>query len=79
MELPVRVNPHSSDDYYHASEVVFQEWERNLNPLKAQLARIAQLESTERATEDVIGLIAGEAHRLLSDLANQDKRCCLSG
>jgi hypothetical protein len=73
MELPVRVNPHSSDDYYHASATVFQEWEKNLHPLKSQLARIAQLEDQEKAAEKAIGSIASEAHQLLADLANQDK------
>ncbi|MBY0501910.1 MAG: lipase family protein [Alphaproteobacteria bacterium] len=73
MELPVRVNPHSSEDYYHASETVFQEWEKNLTPLKSHLTRITQLESQEKASEAAIGSIASEAHQLLADLANQDK------
>ncbi|MBY0293147.1 MAG: hypothetical protein K2W92_07670 [Alphaproteobacteria bacterium] len=73
MELPVRVNPHSSDDYYHAAEKVFNDWERAMTPLKAQVQLVSDLQNEEKEIEMTIGKIATEAHQAFVNLANQDK------
>lgn len=73
MVLPIRVNPHSSDEYYHAAEKVFEDWEKSLIPLKARLDSVTKLEDDRNTAQKAIGKIANEAHGLLTDLANQDK------
>ena len=73
MELPVRVNPHSSDDYYHAAEKVFEDWEKSMTPLKAQLKLVSDLQNEEKEIETTIGKIATEAHQAFVNLAVQDQ------
>jgi hypothetical protein len=71
--IEFRINPHSSDDYYQAAVRVFEEWEKDLKPLKNQVKNIEKLEVKEKESEVAIGLIALDAHKLLSELVNQDK------
>ncbi|MBY0272369.1 MAG: lipase family protein [Alphaproteobacteria bacterium] len=73
MELPVRINPHSSDDYYHAAEKVFEDWEKSMAPLKAQLKIVSDLQNEEKEIETTIGKISTEAHQAFVNLAVQDQ------
>lgn len=73
MELPVRINPHSSDDYYHAAEKVFEDWEKSMTPLKAQLKLVSDLQNEEKEIETTIGKISTEAHQAFVNLAVQDQ------
>jgi hypothetical protein len=73
MMLPVNTNPHNSDEYYHSAGTVFTKWQEKLAPVKAHLAIVKTLEAQKEEAENAIGTIATNAHKLLMDLANQDK------
>lgn len=73
LELPIRVNPHSADDYYHASEKAFEEWEKSFSTLKGRFQNFTQLEQQEREINQQIGLVSKNAHEKLVELVNQDK------
>ncbi len=70
--LPIRVNPHSSDEYYHAAETVFKQWKNDFSTLQRQVSILNSLKEEERTKLKEIQEASKEAHRLLVTLANQD-------
>ena len=71
--LPIRVNPHSSNDYYHAAETVFKQWKEEFNHLQRQVSILNILQEKTKEKTAEIREVSKEAHQLLGKLANQDQ------
>jgi hypothetical protein len=71
--LPIRVNPHSSDDYYHSAETVFKQWKSGFTHLQRQVSILSALQEKTKEKTAEIREVSKEAHQLLGKLANQDQ------
>lgn len=73
LELPVRMNPHSIADYYHAVDAHFAALQEKMNPVRAALARINTLEGELNKSKASVAELTKEGSATVTLLACHDQ------
>ena len=73
LALPLRANPHSIADYYHAVDAHFAALEEKMTPVRAVLSRMRALEREIEASKMSVAQLSDEGSKIVTCLARHDQ------
>ncbi len=74
MQLPVRLNPHSSGDYAHFADIVFKAYQTKLTAVKKTVDNSSTLEKELEESQDGLASVMMSIHSKTAALANVEQR-----
>lgn len=74
MQLPLRLNPHSSGDYAHFADIVFKAYQSKLTEVKKTVDDSSLLEKELKESQDGLESVMVSIHSKMAALANVEQR-----